>query len=200
VSSDSGRRGSLQAWIWAGGVSVIVGIFAVVAWTGVQFFEMSRMVDDLVRAEPGLPTEFSIDEPVGWTVFVEPDKASLNGVRFRIRNVETNTDVVMSPYGGTFSYGFPDHTGRAVATVALRKGTYSLEVDGSGLSLAVGASPAARVAWMIIGGIAIGLPLVIGGGTVAVVSALRQSRHRNRRSAPPPASTWATGEWHDGRG
>jgi len=179
-------------------VSVVVGIVAVVAWTGVQFFEMSQTVDGFVRADPGQSTEFIVDTPVAWTVFVEPDKASLTGVRFRIRDVDAGSDIAMQPYGGTFSYGFPSHTGRAVATVALQPGTYSLEVEGSGLNLAVGESPAGRVAWMLVGGLVIGLPLVIGGGAVAVVSALRQSRGRNRRATRPPESAWATGEWPDG--
>jgi len=189
---------SLQLWVWAGGAAAVIGIIAVVAWVGYQFFEMSSEVDNFVRSGAGQPAEFVVDHPVDWTVFVEPQAASLTGVRFQIWDVEAGRRVDMQSYGGTFSYGFPEHTGRAVATVALDPGTYSIQVEGSGVNLALGPSPAHRVVRMIVGGLLVGVPLVIGGMATAVVAALRQSRRKNRNASRPPPSSWSSGEWPTG--
>ncbi len=174
---------------------MVVGIIAVVVWVGFQFFRMSGEVDNFVRSGPDQVAEFVVDRPVDWTVFVEPDKASLTGVRFRIWDVDAAREVRMKPYGGSFSYGFPSHNGRAVATVSLEPGTYSLQVEGSGLNLALGPSPAGRTVWMLLGGLLIGVPMVIGGAVLAAMSALSESRRRNRMAAMPPVSTWSSGEW-----
>ncbi len=173
----------------------MVGIIVVVAWVGFQFVRMSDEVDNFVRSGPDQASEFVVDHRVDWTVFVEPDRASLTGVRFRIWDVDASREVTMRPYGGSFSYGFMSHSGRAIATVSLEPGTYSLQVDGSGLDLALGPSPASRTVWMILGGLVIGVPMVIGGAVLATVSALRESRRRNRMAAMPPVSTWSAGEW-----
>ncbi len=184
--------------MWIGGISAAFGVVAVVVWVGWQFLAMSNEVDGFIRSSPESVDEFVIDHQVDWTVFVEPNEASLTGVRFRIWDVEAGREVPLSPYGGSFSYGFPSHSGRAVATVSLQPGTYAIQVEGDGLELAVGASPAGRLVWMLVGGLMIGLPLVIGGGVVAIVSALRQSRRRNRLTAPPQSSAWSSGEWPTG--
>ena len=173
----------------------MLGIIAVIAWVGYQFYEMSSEVDGFVRSGSGQPPEFVVQQRVDWTVFVEPQAASLTGVRFQIWDNVAGRRVEMSSYDGSFSYGFPDHSGRAVATVALDPGTYSIQVEGEGVILALGPSPAHRVVRMIVGGLLVGVPLVIGGATTAIVAALRQSRRRNRNSSRPPPSGWSSGEW-----
>ncbi len=175
-----------------------MGIIAVVAWVGYQFYEMSAEVDNFVRSGADQPAEFVIDEPVNWTVFVEPQSASLIGVRFQIWDVNAGRRVEMRTYDGSFSYGFPDHSGRTVATVALEPGTYSIQVEGSGLNLAIGPSPAHRVVRMLVVGLLIGVPLVIGGLATAAMAALAQSRRRNRSVPRPPPSQWSAGEWPGG--
>jgi len=167
----------------------------VVAWVGYQFYEMSVDVDNFVRSGAEQPAEFVIDEPVHWTVFVEPQSASLIGVRFQIWDVNAGRRVEMQTYDGSFSYGFPDHSGRSVATVALQPGTYSIQVEGRGLNLAIGPSPAHRVVRMLVVGLLIGVPLVIGGIATAAMAALAQSRRRNRNAPRPPPSQWSAGEW-----
>ncbi len=159
---------------------------------------MSDEVDALHRSGVGNASEFVVDEPVDWTVFIEPSNASLSGFRMRIWDVEAGREVSMKPYGRTFSYGFPSHTGRAFATISLDPGTYSMQVEGSGVNLAVGPSPAGHLVWLLVGGLAIGVPFVLGGIALAIVAALRESRRRNRLAALPPASAWSAGEWRDG--
>lgn len=176
----------------------MIGIISVVAWVGYQFFEMAIEVDNFVRSGADQPPEFVVNQPVNWTVFVEPQDASLTGVRFQIWDVDAARRVDMQSYDGTFSYGFPNHSGRAVSTVALESGTYAIQVDGGGVNLALGRSPAHRVLKMIVGGLLVGVPLVIGGTTTAVVAGLRQSRRKNRKASRPPPSDWSSGEWPTG--
>lgn len=176
----------------------MIGIIFVVAWVGYQFLEMSIEVDNFVRSGADEPPEFVIEQPVRWTVFVEPQDVSLTGVRFQIWDVDAARRVDMQSYDGTFSYGFPNHSGRAVSTVALDSGTYAIQVEGDGVNLALGRSPTHRVFKMIIGGLLVGVPLVIGGTTTAVVAGLRQSRRRNRNALRPPPSDWSSGEWSAG--
>jgi len=182
-------------YIWAGGIAAVIGIIVVVAWVGYQFYEMSAEVDDFVRSGANQPPEFVIDQPVNWTVFVEPQSASLTGVRFQIWDVNAGRRVDMQSSNSSFSYGFPDHSGRSVATVALETGTYSIQVEGNGLNLALGPSPAHRVVRMLVVGLLLGVPLVLGGIVTAAVAALAQSRRRNRNASRPPPSEWSAGEW-----
>ncbi len=188
---------SLQTWIWIGGASAVLGVLAVVIWVGIHFARMSAEVDALNRSVPGTSSEFVVDESVDWTVFVEPSDASMSGIRFRIWDVGAGREVAMRPYGRSFSYGLPSHTGRAIATVSLDPGTYSIQIEGSGLGLAVGPSPAGHVVWMLVGGLVIGLPFVLGGIAVAVIAAVRQSRRRNQVASLPPPTAWSTGQWSD---
>ena len=178
--------------MWIGVTLVVVGILGALAWAGAQFVLFTRDVGDLQRADDGAPLRFDVAEPVAWTLFVEPGSASLGGVRFGVVEVATDRPVVLDRYDGSFSYDTPSRSGRAVATVALDPGTYRLEVDGPA-TVAIGSSPAARLGWLFAGAALLGLPLVIGGGVLATVSAIRDTRRRTRQAEAPPPSPWTAG-------
>lgn len=185
----SGRAG-----VWIGVGLAVLGILAGVAWGGVQLYLLDRDVGDLTRATADVPAEFEVESAEGWTLFAEPRSEQLSGVRYRIVDVDTATQVPLAPYGTDFTYSTGSHSGRAVSTVRLPPGRYRLEVEGP-LTIAVGPSPAGRLGWMFGGAAAGGGPLLIGGISLAVVSAIRDTRARTRAALPPPPSPWSAGEW-----
>ena len=194
AQAASGTR-SYRSWIWAGGVLVALGVIAVVGWIIYGVVEIDRTVDDMVRAREGAVTEFTLDSPRSWTVYVEPQSATVSGLRFSLIDEDGNR-VEMRPYGGDLTYSVTGHSGRAIATVALEVGVYQLVVDGSGpRSVAMGPSIGGRLVRIFVGSIVLGVLLIGGGAVLMIVGALRQSRARNRTYDRPAPSPWSTGEW-----
>lgn len=194
AQAASGTR-SYRSWIWAGGVLVALGVIAVVGWIIYGVVEVDRTVDDMVRAREGTVTEFTLDSPRSWTVYVEPQSATVSGLRFSLIDEDGNR-VEMRPYGGDLTYSVTGHSGRAIATVALEVGVYQLVVDGSGpRSVAMGPSIGGRLVRIFVGSIVLGVLLIGGGAVLMIVGALRQSRARNRTYDRPAPSPWSTGEW-----
>lgn len=194
AQAASGTR-SYRSWIWAGGVLVALGVIAVVGWIIYGVVEIDRTVDDMVRAREGTVTEFTLDSPRSWTVYVEPQSATVSGLRFSLID-EVGNRVEMRPYGGDPTYSVTGHSGRAIATVPLEVGVYQLVVDGSGpRSVAMGPSIGGRLVRIFVGSIVLGGLLIGGGAVLMIVGALRQSRARNRTYDRPAPSSWSTGEW-----
>lgn len=187
------RSGRSTVWI---GVSLaILGVVGAIVWAVAQFVLLSRDVGDLGRADTDAPYDFVVDDGgVSWTLFVEPQSASLGRVRFAIVDRDRGTEMALRGYGGSFTYDVPSHSGRAVATVQLPDGSYRLVVEGP-VTIAVGPSPASRIGWMIGGGLLIAVPLVVGGGGLALVTAIRDTRRRTAAALPPAPSPWTAGEW-----
>jgi hypothetical protein len=176
-------------------VLVALGVIAVVGWIIYGVVEVDRTVDDMVRAREGTVTEFTLDSPRSWTVYVEPQSATVSGLRFSLIDEDGNR-VEMRPYGGDLTYSVTGHSGRAIATVALEVGVYQLVVDGSGpRSVAMGPSIGGRLVRIFVGSIVLGVLLIGGGAVLMIVGALRQSRARNRTYDRPAPSPWSTGEW-----
>jgi len=172
---------------------------AIVGWIVYGVIEIDNTVDDMVRAREGTVTEFGLDSPQSWTVYVEPRSATVSGLRFSV--VDGAGDrVEMQHYEGELTYSVTGHSGRAIATVALGSGDYQLVVDGSGpRSIAMGPSIGGRIVRMIVWSIVIGSLFIGGGAVLMIAGALRQSRARNRTSDRPPPSSWASGEWQGTR-
>lgn len=183
-----------RAGVWVGVVIAVFGVVAAVVWAGVQFVLLDRDIDDLGRATAADPLDFTIEETVGWTLFLEPSEASLSGVHFSVTDTASGAAVTLGPYGGGFSYDTFSHSGRAVATVRFEPGVYRVDVDGPA-TIAIGPSPAARLAWMVGGGFLIGTPLFVGGVALALMTAVRDTRRRTQEAVPPPPSPWTSGEW-----
>ncbi len=192
---SASHRSTHRSWIWTGAILITLGVLSIIAWIIYGVIDIDRTVDDLVRTREGSATEFTLDSPRSWTVYVEPQSASLGGLRFSLLDGDGER-IEMQPYGGDLSYSVTGHSGRAVATVSLGRGDHQLVVDGSGQRLvAIGPSVGGRIVRIFVGSLLIGLPLIGGGAVLVIVGALRQSRARNRAVGLPPPSTWATGDW-----
>ena len=192
------RPRTYRSWIWAGAILIALGVLSIIAWIVYGVIEIDRTVDDMVRAPEGGVTEFAVESPRSWTVYVEPQSADLGGLRFSIHD-QAGERVDMQPYGGDLSYSVTGHSGRAVATISLASGDHRLVVEGSGTrSVAIGSSVGGRIVWILVGSLLIGIPMIGGGSALLIVGALRQSRVRNRMATTPPPSAWSTGEWPTG--
>lgn len=185
------RRRSPGVWIGLGLVA-LGGIVAVV-WLVVRIPAFNDEVDALRRATPDQPATFVVDEPVRWSVFIEPSGRSQSGLRYRLVD-DGGREVLLERSGGASYDAFGD-SGREIASVALEPGTYRLEVTAGDATLAVGDDPTGVLTGAIAAALVIGLPLVLGGAALSIVSAIRDTRRRTETAAPPPASPWSAGEW-----
>lgn len=190
--------------IWIGVALIAVGGLAVVGWLVLALPEMGERADELHRAKMGRPVEFEVvDDVVEWDVFIEPSDRSQSGVRYEIRDADGELVQVgragepgsfLGASGGS-SYSWFGRSGRSIASARLQSGTYRLEVVSGDATIAIGRNPAGAVGRAVGGAAALGLPLILGGTAVAVVSAVRDTRRRNRLAEPPPPSPWSSGEW-----
>lgn len=192
---------SLRARIWVGiglalaGIAIGGGLFVAV------FLQINDDVGELhrfgFRADGG---SYVVVESVRATLFVEPQSRTMSGVRYEVIDVVTGEVVGLRSAGGSFSYDFPAGSGRSVAAVDLEPGEYVVDVRPADVTVAIGPSPAPSFG-DFLRGVLLGAPLVLIGGTLALVSAIRQTRSRNREvgsTLPPPGSSpWATGTWDD---
>ncbi len=191
----AGPTRSFRSWIWTGGALIALGVLSVVGWIIYGVIEIDRTVDDFVRAREGTATEFTLASSRDWTVYVEPQSTTMSGLRFTLLDADGER-VGLRPYGGDLSYSVTGHSGRAIGTVSLVAGDHQLLVEGSGpRAVAIGPSVGGRIVRIIVGSLAMGIPLIGGGATVMIVGALRQSRARNRSLTAPPPSQWSAGEW-----
>lgn len=183
-----------RSWIWVGAALVVLGVLSVIGWIVYGVIDIDRTVDDMARAREGTAAEFSVESSRGWTVYVEPQSATMAGLRFTLLDHDGNR-VEMRPYGGDLTYSVTGHSGRAIATVALEAGDYQLVVNGAGpRAIAMGPSVGGRIVTIIIGSVAIGGLLIGGGAVLLILGALRQSRARNRTRVAPQPSSSAGGE------
>lgn len=187
---------------------VAVGGLAVVAWLLFTLPEVGDRADALHRAEPGQPAAFVVaDDIVEWEIFIEPSGRSQSGVRYEIR--DENDEIVpvgraedSSSFFGSSgsSYEWFGRSGRSIASVRLPAGSYRLLVVESDATIAIGEDPTEVLGRAVGGAAALGLPFILGGAALAVVSAIRDTRRRTIEAEPPPPSSWSSGEWPAERG
>lgn len=185
------RRRSPGIWIGLGLVA-LGGIVAVV-WIAVTIPAFSDRVDEMHRADISSPAVFEVDEAVSWAVFIEPSSRSQSGLRYQLVS-ESGALVSLGRSGGS-TYDWFGDSGREIATADLEPGRYRLEVASGDATLAIGRDPSGVILGAIAGALIVGLPLVLGGAGLAIVSAIRDTRRRTRAAAPPPPSPWSAGEW-----
>lgn len=172
------------------------------------FLNISDDVADLHRfGRFGDGGALVIQDAAEVTVFLEPQSRSMSGVRFEVIDVATGFPVPTRAASSSFSYDFPSGSGRSIAAVDLEPGEYVVTVEPADATVAIGPSPAPTFGDFALG-LLVGLPLIAVGGTLAVVSAVRQTRERTQAAsfaqtgldgaAPAAASPWATGAWDHG--
>lgn len=171
----------------------IAGVLAAVGWLAVHLPEWGERIDELERAEADAPLRVVVDDPVRWTVFLEPSSSS--GIDTTYRVVDEGGDVVaVDRSGDDSSYEWFGRSGRGIGTVDLDPGTHVVQVTGPD-TIALGPSPRPALERAVVGAALVGLPLVIGGIVVAVVAAVRDTRRRDATGESPPPSPWTAGEW-----
>jgi hypothetical protein len=128
-----------------------------------------------------------------YVVYYEGPSAEVSVPPFEIEIAEarTGTPLAIAPYGGSLTYSFNDHEGSAQATVTPRRaGSYLVrtnsDVRSTGAAVALGPSIAGPLLRGILGTFAIGGLLVLSGGILLAVTAVRRSRARR---APTGQST-----------
>ncbi|MDW3219086.1 MAG: hypothetical protein R8F63_10800 [Acidimicrobiales bacterium] len=185
------RRRSPGIWIGVGLVA-LGGIVAVV-WIGARIPAFRDRVDEMYRADAETPASFVVEEDVSWDLFIEPSSRSQSGLRYQL--VDEAGEVVALGRSGGSSYDWFGDSGREIATADLAPGRYRLEVTAGDATVAIGRDPTGVITGAIAAALIIGLPLVLGGTALAIVSAIRDTRRRTRTAAPPPPSPWSAGEW-----
>ena len=178
--------------IFIGAGLAVFGVIAGVFWFALQMPGISDDIDRLQRSDIDLPLEFEVAQPVVWTLFVEPSSASLSGVRFAVIDVD-GIEMPLDRAGGD-SYEWFGRSGRPVAEVELPAGSYRLQVEGTA-TVAIGSGPGDKLSLALRGAALLGVPLVIGGLALAIVSAVRDTRRRTQNAEPAPPSPWSAGEW-----
>jgi hypothetical protein len=172
---------------------VLLGVFATGAWLFAALPSVSDEIDRFHRASPQIPAEFTVADTVDWDVFIEPSAASQSGLRFEIVDREGQPVALGRDHG--FTYNWFGRSGRSIASVELEPGTYRMQVVDGTQRVAVGPSPGGKIFRVIGGALAVGALLGIPGVVITVVSAVRDTRRRNRDAEPPPPSPWSAGEW-----
>jgi len=174
-------------------VVLISGAMAAVGWFAASAPDIGREIDRLHRASPGVPAEFTITQTVDWDVFLEPSSASRARFRFAILDQAGDELPLGNDHGSTYEWF--SRSGRSIASVALAPGEYSMQVTEGQGTVALGRGPGAKIFRSVIGAIAIGGIIGLGGVAIMIVSAVRDTRRRTEDSELPPPSPWSSGEW-----
>jgi len=172
----------------------LLGLVAATVWFVARIPAIAEDLRALEESTTAQPLEFDLTEPVDWTLFIQPSSESLSGVRFAIVDVDSGEEVLLTGSPGSFTYNWFGQSGRAVARADIPPGRYRLVVEGE-VTIAIGPNPSGGILWAVGGAALIGIPLVLGGIAVAVVSFVRDTRRRTAEAEPPPPSPWSAGEW-----
>jgi hypothetical protein len=177
---------------WIAGGLIVAGLLGGVLWFVGSLLALRNEVDDFQRvALPGRATmELEARKYVIYSESSTGDE-SVPELRIAVTDTQTGRALRLAPYESSLTYSFSGRDGTARATVKpLRPGKYRVSTDTStptsGATVALGRS----LAWPILRGIliafAIGGVLVISGGTLLAITAIRRSR-MSRATASPAA-------------
>jgi hypothetical protein len=174
---------------WIAGGLIVAGLLGGVLWFVGSLLALRNEVDDFQRV--ALPGRATMElEARKYVVYSESTRGADSVPEFRIAVTETRTGTSLriAPYEASLTYSFFGRDGTARATITpSHPGRYRVRIDAvtptSGATVALGRS----LAWPILRGIlitfAIGGVLVVSGGTLLAVTAIR----RSRRPAAPAA-------------
>jgi hypothetical protein len=193
------ERHRLHRGVFVGSTLALVGLIAATVWFVVRVPAIADDLRSLEESTAAQPLEFEVTESVDWTLFIQPSSESLSGVRFAIVDVGSGDEIPLTGSPGSFTYNWFGRSGRAIARADIPPGRYRLVVGG-GATIAIGPNPSGRILWAVGGAALIGIPLILGGIAVAVVSFVRDTRRRTVDAEPPPPSPWSAGEWPADRG
>ena len=193
-----------RLWYWVAGAAVVAAVIWLALGLFLGFRSLSRQVEGFQRVPIPGQAAVSLAEPGGYTVYFEGLGASDEQVPIPpYRLLLTTADgeeVPVHPYGGSATYGFGGHSGRAVATFHIEEpGRFLLQTEGESqggeANLAVGRSVGPAILRTVTQPIVGALVLSLAGAVVAVVVAVRRNRARRMlpAAAAQPAGNWGQG-------
>jgi hypothetical protein len=191
--SDGVRPARL--WYWVAGAAAA----AAIVWLALGLFlglrALDRQVEEFQRVPIPGQVQVSFAEPGGYTLYFEGSKAAdeqvaISQFRLSLTSVGSGEQIPISPYGGSATYNFAGHAGRAVGTFRIAEpGEFLLQATGGPQSvrddLAVGRSIAPAIVRMLVPTVPGTLILFFGAAGLTAVVAIR--RNRAQRS---PTTGW----------
>jgi hypothetical protein len=188
-------------WYWMAGAAVVAAVLWFAAGLFFGFLWVSRQVEGFQRVPIPGQAEVSFAEPGGYTLYYEglggAEQATIPSFSVSLTSVGRGEEVSIRDYGGSATYDFAGHSGRALGTFRIEEpGRFLLQTEGepggAEANVAVGPSvgPAIlRTVFLTIGG---SLVLLLAGAVLAVVVAVRRGRARRLLPAPAaqPVTTW----------
>jgi preprotein translocase subunit SecF len=191
-------------WYWVAGAAAV----AAVVWLALSLFlgfrSLSRQVEGFQRAPIPGHTEVSFDEPGGYTLYFEglgasDEQATIPSFNMSLTPVGSGEEVSIRDYGGSATYGFAGHSGRALGTFRIEEpGRFLLrteaEPQGVEANVAVGPSVGPAIFRTVMLAITGTLVLLLGGAVLAVVVTVRRDRARHLLPAPAVQSVATRGQ------
>ncbi len=186
-------RSTSRAGYWVGASIVTVGVVAAVVWVVFGLVGFARTVDHLQRVPLAGGGSVTFARAGAYTMYYEgpgtSDETGIPNFTVSLAAVDGGRLVDLSDYGGSLTYDFGSHHGRATATFRIdTPGRYTIGIAppsaGPG-QLAVGAGIGSRLLVTIVGALVIGLIGVAAGATVLIVTAVRRRRARVHQPFPP---------------
>jgi hypothetical protein len=192
-------------WYWAAGAAAV----AAVVWLALSLFLGLRLMNRQIQGFQRVPipgqAEVAFAEPGGYTLYFEglgasDEQATIPSFNVSLTSAVSGEEVSIRDYGGSVTYDFAAHSGRALGTFWIEEpGRFLLrtEADPRGVeaNVAVGSSVGPAIFRTLILTIAGTFSLLMAGVVLAVVVAVRRSRARRLRAAPAvqPVATWGQG-------
>jgi hypothetical protein len=185
-----------RVWYWVAGAAVVAAVLWLALGLFLGFRSLSRQVEGFQRVPIPGQAEVSLAEAGGYTLYFEgmgasDEQATIPPFNVSLTSLTSRQPVTIRPYGGSATYGFAGHSGRAVGTFQIGEpGRYLLQAEGEPqdveANVAVGRSVGPGIFRTVTLAIAGAMVLLCGGAVLAVVVALR--RNQARRTPPTPAA------------
>jgi hypothetical protein len=166
---------------------------------------VNRQVEGFQRVPIPGQAEVSFDEPGGYTLYYEglgasDEQATIPSFNVSLVPVGGGQEVSIRDYGGSATYDFAGHSGRALGTFRIEEpGRFLLQTDGEPrgpeANVAVGPSVGPAILRAVVLTIAGTLILLLAGAVLAVVVAVRRKPH-----SPTAASTGGSAGGDAGEG
>jgi hypothetical protein len=183
-------------WYWMAGAAVVAAVLWFALGLFLGFLSVNRQVEGFQRVPIPGQAEVSFAEPGGYTLYYEglgaaDEQATIPSFNVALAPVSGGQEVSIRDYGGSATYDFAGHSGRALGTFQIDEpGRFLLQAEGEPRSgeanVAVGPSVGPTIFRTVILTIAGTLILLLAGAVLAVVVAVR--RNRARRLLPAPAA------------
>jgi hypothetical protein len=168
-----------------------------VLWGLFGFVGLSDEVKGFARVPVDGGGEITIPGDGGYTMYYESPSGGLGSVvpegQVSLLPADGGDPVALEDYGGTLSYDFGGHAGRALFTFEVgRPGRYQVESSGAGRGdLAVGRGVGGRLVGTVVGAVLLALGGVLVGAVVLIVTGVaRHNAGRRVGSGPQPGATW----------